>query len=230
MCDVLNLPGREGARALWYSPVNHSGGASVRLISMCSAVFVSVLGCGVARGQSAAPAPQPRPLVGSIASHPDWPKAKTADVESVGALMAALYDVISGPAGKPRDWDRFRSLFLPDGRLGVIRHAETAADGKPGHPDDVVFLTPQDYIDRDAPFFRNNGFFERGIANRVEEFGGLVSVWSTYESRHAADDPKPFVRGINSLQIVKAQGRYWVASIVWDDERSGISLPEKYLK
>ena len=70
----------------------------------------------------------------------------------------------------------------------------------------------------------------RGIANRVEEFGNLVSVWSTYESRHAADDPKPFVRGINSLQIVKAQGRYWVASIIWDDERSGISLPEKYLK
>jgi hypothetical protein len=55
-------------------------------------------------------------------------------------------------------------------------------------------------------------------------------VWSTYESRTAADDPKPFVRGINSLQIVKARGRYWVASILWDDERSGISLPEKYLK
>jgi len=57
-----------------------------------------------------------------------------------------------------------------------------------------------------------------------------VSVWSTYESRHAADDPKPFVRGINSLQIVKAQGRYWVSSIIWDDERSGVTIPEKYLK
>jgi hypothetical protein len=144
--------------------------------------------------------------------------------------MAALYDVISGPAGKARDWDRFRSLFLPDGRLGVIRHAQPAADGKPERPDDVVFLTPQDYIDRDAPFFQNNGFFERGIANRVEEFGNLISVWSTYESRHSADDPKPFVRGINSLQIVKAQGRFWVASIIWDDERSGVTLPEKYLK
>jgi len=188
-----------------------------------------VMGNG-AEAQTAAPAPQPRPLVGSLASHPDWPKARAEDVQSVDALMAALYDMISGPAGKPRDWDRFRSLFLPEGRLGVIRHAAAAADGRPAHPDDVVFLTPQDYIDRDAPFFKTEGFFERGIANRVEEFGNLVSVWSTYESRHAADDAKPFVRGINSLQLVHAQGRYWVASIIWDDERSGVILPEKYLK
>ena len=69
-----------------------------------------------------------------------------------------------------------------------------------------------------------------GIANRIEQFGNLVSVWSTYESRNAAGDPTPFVRGINSLQIVKAQGRFWVASIIWDDERSGVKLPEKYLK
>ena len=206
----------------------------MRLISTCSAAFAAVLAtalcCGAATAQTAAPAPPPKPLPSSIASHPDWPKAKKDDVASVDSLMAALYDVISGPAGKPRDWDRFRSLFLPDGRLGVIRHAQPAADGKPATQEDVVFLTPQDYVDRDAPFFQNNGFFEKGIANRVEEFGNLISVWSTYESRHSADDPKPFVRGINSLQIVKAQGRYWVASIIWDDERSGTTLPEKYLK
>jgi len=200
----------------------------VRLISTCSAAFALVLFCGTIGAQTTAPAPPPKPLAGSLASHPEWPKAKKADVESVDSLMAALYDVISGPAGKARDWDRFRSLFLPDGRLGVIRHPPV--DQTKSIPEDVVFLTPQDYIDRDAPFFQNNGFFEKGIANRVEEFGNLVSVWSTYESRHAADDPKPFVRGINSLQIIKAQGRYWVASIIWDDERSGVTVPEKYLK
>ncbi|HZQ44070.1 MAG TPA: hypothetical protein VFA99_12500 [Acidobacteriaceae bacterium] len=200
----------------------------MRLISTCSAAFALVLFCGTIGAQTTAPAPPPKPLAGSLASHPEWPKAKKADVESVDSLMAALYDVISGPAGKARDWDRFRSLFLPDGRLGVIRHPPV--DQTKSIPEDVVFLTPQDYIDRDAPFFQNNGFFEKGIANRVEEFGNLVSVWSTYESRHAADDPKPFVRGINSLQIIKAQGRYWVASIIWDDERSGVTVPEKYLK
>lgn len=203
----------------------------MRSTHLCCAALAVLLPIAAASAQTATtPAPQPKPLTGSIASHPNLPHARPADVDSIGGLMAALYDVISGPAGKPRDWDRFRSLFLPDGRLGVIRPSRPAEDGHPATEGDVVFLSPQDYIDRDAPFFQSNGFFERGIANRIEEFGNLASVWSTYESRHSADDPKPFVRGINSLQIVHAHNRYWIASILWDDERSGQTLPEKYLK
>ena len=59
------------------------------------------------------PKPAPSPLVGSLAGHPGWPSAKnTNDVDTVEHLVAALYDVISGPSrAKPRDWDnRFRSL------------------------------------------------------------------------------------------------------------------------
>lgn len=179
--------------------------------------------------QPAAPAPQPPPLVGALAAHPDWPQANPADVQSIDALMSALYDVISGPAGQPRNWDRFRSLFLPTGRLGVIRAASPATETHPAREDDVVFLAPDDYVQRDDPYFRTHGFFEHSLANRVEQFGSLISVWSTYESRHNAADPAPFARGINSLQIVHIHGRYWIASILWDEERPGLTLPEKYL-
>src|ERR1700689_1190234 len=183
--------------------------------------------CLAAPTPAAAQAPT---LVGSIAGHPAWPAPKNqGDVDTVEHLVASLYDVISGPAGKPRDWDRFRSLFLPDGRLGVIRPDAPATAEQPARKSDVVFLTPDMYVERDAPYFKAHGFFERSIANRVEEFGNLVHVWSTYESRYAADDSKPFPRGINSIQIIHAQGRYWVASILWDDERPGLTLPEKYL-
>ena len=180
---------------------------------------------------SAASQPAPPPLVGSLAGHPGWPAAKnSSDVDTVEHLLASLYDVISGPAGKPRDWDRFRSLFLPDGRLGVIRPDLPASADQPARKSDAVFLTPDMYVERDDPYFKTHGFFERSIANRVEEFGNLVHVWSTYESRHTAEDATPFTRGINSIQIVHAQGRFWIASIMWDDERSGLTLPEKYLK
>ena len=171
-----------------------------------------------------------RPLAASLASHPDWPTGNAEDVKSVEALLASLYDVISGPATKQRDWKRFKSLFLPDGRLGVIRPASAAVGDKPASKGDVIFLTPDMYVERDDPYFKAHGFFERGIANRIEEFGNLISVWSTYESRNAADDAKPFARGINSIQIAHAAGRYWIASILWDDEREGLVLPEKYLK
>jgi hypothetical protein len=183
--------------------------------------------CSIGSAQTSA---APPPLVRSIDSDPSWPAANAGDVDSVNHLIESLYDVISGAAGKPRDWQRFRSLFLPTGRLGVIRPDTPAIDGKPAAKSDVIFITPEEYVERDAPYFKSNGFFERGIANRVEEFGDLVSVWSTYESRHAVGDAKPFARGINSLQLAHARGRYWIASIIWDEERSGLTLPEKYLK
>lgn len=193
-----------------------------------SLVLLTLCVAGTAAAQTTAP--QPAPLKPSIASAPGWPKANPADVDSPEHLVAALYDVISGPPTRLRDWNRFRSLFLSDGRLGVIRPDTPAADGKPARVSEVFFLTPEMYVERDDPFFRKEGFFERGIANRIESFGNLTEVWSTYESRHAPDDAKPFARGINSIQITHAAGRYWVASILWDDERSGMTLPEKYLK
>ena len=177
------------------------------------------------------PTPTPPPLMGTLAAHPDWPAARNpGDVDSVDHLVSSLYDVISGPAGKPRDWDRFRSLFLPEGRLGVVRPEAAATKDAPASKGDVVFRTPDQYAERNDPYFKTHGFFERSIANRVEQFGNLSEVWSTYESRYAMSDAKPFARGVNSIQIVHAQGRFWIASVLWDDERPGLTLPEKYLK
>jgi hypothetical protein len=87
----------------------------------------------------------PAPLAGSIGAHPEWPKASPADVASVDAILASLYDVISGPAGQPRDWNRFRSLFVPDARLIPVRRAKT------GNGADVAPYTPEQYQERATP-------------------------------------------------------------------------------
>jgi hypothetical protein len=202
-------------------------------------IFLAALALNAGAQQSApaaTPAPAPAaapalpPLVQTLASHPDWPAAKNpGDVDTADHLVAAVYDVISGAPGA-RDWDRFRSLFLPDGRIGVVLPDTPATKEAPAHKGDAVFLTPDMYAQRDDPYFKAHGFFERSIANRVEEFGNLVQVWSTYESRNAQSDAQPFSRGINSFQIVHARGRFWVASILFDDERPGLTLPDKYLK
>jgi hypothetical protein len=195
----------------------------------CCLLVGLVLNAGAQQSAPAA-APAPAPLVGTIAGHPDWPAAKNAsDVDSVDHLLASLYDVISGPPGQ-RDWGRFRSLFVPDGRIGVVVPESAATKDAPARKGDAVFLSPDMYAQRDDPYFKAHGFFERSIANRVEEFGNLTHVWSTYESRNAEHDSQPFSRGINSIQIVHARGRFWIASILFDDERPGLTLPEKYLK
>jgi hypothetical protein len=157
----------------------------------------------------------------SIAAHPDWPKGNPADVHSVDAILAALYDVISGPAGQPRDWTRMRSLFIPDARLIPTRHSKT------GNGADVLPLTVDQYIERAGPALEK-GFFERGIHATTESFGDIVHVFSTYESRRTKD-AQPFARGINSIQLLKDGDRYWVVTILWDEESPTSPIPAKYL-
>src|SRR5271154_6813204 len=101
-------------------------------------VFLAGLALSAGAQQSApAAAPAPPPLAGTLAAHPDWPAAKNpSDVDTVDHLVTSLYDVISGPAGKPRDWVRFRALFLPDGRLGKVRPQAPATKDAPAHRGD----------------------------------------------------------------------------------------------
>ena len=201
----------------------------IRSRDLVLSCFLVGLTLNASAQQSTPAASAPPPLVGTLAGHPEWPAAKNpGDVDTVDHLIASLYDVISGTAGQ-RDWDRFRALFLPEGRLAVVVPESAATKDVPAHKGDAVFLTPDIYAQRDDPYFKTHGFFERSIANRVEEFGNLVEVWSTYESRNAKDDAQPFSRGINSIQIVHAHGRFWIASLLFDDERPGLTLPAKYL-
>jgi hypothetical protein len=150
--------------------------------------------------------------------------ANPEDVKSIDSIVAATYDLISGPAGKKRDWGRFRSLFYPGARLIPTgkRANETGVRAR--------VLSPDDYVERSAPLLEKEGFFERGVANRIEHFGHIAQVFSTYESRHAADDPQPFQRGINSFQLVNDGQRWWVMTIMWEGETPDTPIPAEYLK
>jgi len=152
--------------------------------------------------------------------------ANPADVGSIDAIIAAAYDSISGPAGKKRDCDRVRSLFIPGARL-----IPTARDaGK--HDVDLApnILDVDGYIARVEPFFGKNGFYEKEIARRVEQFGQIAHAWSTYESRHDPNDAAPFMRGINSIQLFNDGHRWWILSIYWQHESPQHAIPEKYFQ
>ncbi len=148
--------------------------------------------------------------------------ARPGDVDSIEHILAAVYDVISGPAGK-RDWDRFRSLFYSGARLIPTRRDDKGVAS-------AHVITPDEYAQRGQAFFDREGFFERSVANRIETWDTIAHVWSTYESRHAKDDARPFARGINSFQLFNDGSRWWILSIYWEAEDSTHPLPEKYLK
>ena len=142
------------------------------------------------------------------------------DVSSIDAIIAALYDVISGPPGG-RDWDRLRSLYIPEARLIPTG---TRPNGESG----LRVLDVDGYIASASALFAEKGFFEREIARRTERFGNVAHAFSTYEARWNEDDPEPFTRGVNSIQLLERDGRWWVVTVFWDNESAEQPLPECY--
>jgi hypothetical protein len=151
-------------------------------------------------------------------------EADPKDVGSLDSIMKAVYDVISGDAGKERDWDRFRSLFHKDARL--IPSGKNAQTGVIG----ARVLTPEEYIERAGPNLLKNGFHEREIARHVDMYGNIAQVFSTYASFHKADDKDPFMRGINSFQLLNDGKRWWVVTIYWQAETPDNLIPKQFLK
>jgi hypothetical protein len=157
-------------------------------------------------------AAKPRPSAQDLSSR--VPAPKPSDVNSLDSILKAIYDVISGPPGD-RDWNRFRSLFIPGARL---TSAQKNKDGS-------FFLEDvEGYAHGAGDYFKSHGFFESSIVNRVQKFGNVAQVFSSYASRNAPNE-KPFARGVNSIQAFNDGTRWWIVSILWDEETSANPLP-----
>jgi hypothetical protein len=183
---------------------------------------LSLLAATFSSAEAQNPTPQPSPQASTTEAPPAMatePAARPGDVDSIEHIIAAVYDVISGPAGA-RDWDRFRTLYHPDGRLVSSRRNDKGAVT-------ARVMTPDEYSERAGEYFLKQGFFESAAANRIEVFDHIAHVWSTYESRHAKNE-KPFARGINSFQLIHDGTRWWILSVYWAEEDASHPLPEKY--
>ncbi len=144
-----------------------------------------------------------------------------SDTETIQSTIDALYEVISGEAGEKRDWNRFKNLFAPDGRL-----LPTFTDQQ----GNIRYLnwTPDEYIERAGGNLERDGFFESEIGQEVEQFGNIAHVFSTYDSKRTADG-EVFMRGINSIQLFTDGNRWWIMSVFWSSETPATPIPERYL-
>jgi len=189
-------------------------------------LLAMLLLAGMAAAQTSSQEPQPKAVHPSAAGAQmavdlasQVPAPKKEDVGTMDGILRAMYDSISGPAGD-RDWNRFRSLFVPQ-----VRFTQT---GK--KPDGTVFVNPmseEDFIRLATDVFKSAPFYENAIVNKAQTFGNITQVFSSYESRRAPGE-KPFDRGINSVQLLNDGRRWWVVSICWDDERPDNPLPEEF--
>jgi hypothetical protein len=150
--------------------------------------------------------------------------ALTADVCSVEAIIAALYEAISFPPNGLPNWDRVRTLFIPGARLIPPRREEQ----------EYPIMSVEEFVEwgnqlAETAGLYAVGFYEKQVAHTDESFGNIVHVFSTYESRCTPADPQPFERGINSIQLAWDRGRWWVVTVFWDIEAEDKPIPAKYL-
>lgn len=160
--------------------------------------------------------------ISSYANTKDSIPANPNDVSSANEIIKAVYDVISGPAGEKRNWDRMRTLFTNDARMiptGKKANGEAARRS----------MSVEEYITSSGASLEKNGFFEAEIGRRTEQFGNIVHAFSTYESRKTLADEKPYMRGINSFQLWNDGKRWWVINILWESETAENLIPEKYI-
>jgi len=102
-----------------------------------------------------------------------------------------------------------------------------------GSPNNKVVkrsLTVEDYIKVAGPNLEGNGWYEKEIARRTDDFGAIASAWSTYESRNKQGQEKPIARGINCFQLSFDGTRWWIHSLIWQAEDPSLTLPAKFLK
>ena len=149
----------------------------------------------------------------------NYPSSRYASVDSI---IHYLYQSISGDKGVKRDWVFFKSLFREDAKLIP---SQMGGDGIMT----ARYLTTDDYITLSGEYLENQGFFEVEINRVSESYGNICHIFSTYESYRTSQDEKPFARGINSIQLLFDNYRWWIVNIYWQGESRAHPLPEQYL-
>ena len=146
----------------------------------------------------------------------------TEKVTTLDGTISTLYQVISGGKGEVRDWDLFRFLFYENAKL--IPTGKDKANVHKGR-----FMTPEDYINSSGAWLVANGFFENELHRVVETYGNIAHVFSSYESFRTQEETEPFMRGINSIQLLFDGNRWWIINIYWQSESPEHPIPQRYL-
>jgi len=178
--------------------------------------FILVYGASAQASATATMLKQSSPVVVST------PAARSADVQSIDGIVAALYDVISGGIGQSRDWTRMRSLFIPEARIMAIGPKRDSKDFA------LRILTVSDYIVSSGPVLIETGFREKELSRKTEQWGELAHVFTTYEANIEKDNS--IMRGINSVQLINDGTRWWITSLLFEAERPTLALPNAYVK
>jgi hypothetical protein len=162
------------------------------------------------------------PMMAEVESYHESIKSENVphdDVNSVDSAIKALYEGFSFEPGQSSNWNRLHALFLPGARL-IMPKGDT-------HTTFFDFDSFRDLFEESIgnSEVKPTGSRTLEISRKVEEFGNIIQVWSTFETQHSEGESAKSVKGVNSVQLVKASDRVWIVNLLWDMENSDVTAP-----
>lgn len=145
-----------------------------------------------------------------------------AKVSSIDSIVTSIYEVVSGKKGEERDWELHRTIFHPEANI-ISNYVDEQGEYQ------ILFNDVEGYIDTYSDYFKANDLYEVDVKRKVEVFGNMAHVLSTFESYNTPDETTPYKQGVASIQLYNDGERWWVLSMYYKNETEKDKVPTEYL-
>ncbi len=139
------------------------------------------------------------------------------DAKTIDALMKASYEVVSGEKGTKRQWERDNYLHHPKAVYSFFDKEKQ----------EQLTMTLQEFHKETDQMVMGTSFYENEVNREVRIFGNIAQVWSTYETR-LEKNGKVERRGINSVQLIFENDRWYIISWIFCGETNNNLIPKTF--
>ena len=151
--------------------------------------------------------------------------ASEPDYESIAGLITGLYESVSFDPGETPDWNLVRSFFLPE---AVVVFA--ARGSRPTQVMDLDGFIADFVTFYDDADIATRGFWETVAGTEVVLYGNIAHAFVVFEPRRGPERDGPTTPGIDSLELVQHDGRWWVAAITTQFSSQALPIPARFLE
>lgn len=155
-------------------------------------------------------------LLSSIQAFSQVSKPDSSITASPQAIINEVMNIISGDTTEVRDWEHFRSLFIPSAQFVIKNHN---SQRRP-----VSTLTLEEFIRNIGPTYQQNGFLEEQLDVKIDEYNGIAQVFQVYHCKTLNGTFE--ASGVNSYQLIYANDRWWIVNLMWSSNSNGVELPK----
>ena len=136
-------------------------------------------------------------------------------MKDLDSIIAEMYDQVCFEGGQRPDWERQKKIFAPGARMVRVN------DGGVFEFDmDAYRINFEEMIDSgEMPTF-----WEGEIWRETNHFDDVAHVLSAYETRRTRNG-EMLNRGVNSIQLFRRDGRWWISAMIWRREGRTVKIP-----